>query len=125
MVVGVAAKAPTTAQVRGRVVLLGAASTAPEAVAAEEVVAARAEHEQRERVFRARAGDVVSIAERTAEGWGKVMARLLKAHWASLADSGQVVGSSRRRWGHWSVSYRQTRVRSVVAEAVADGSFAG
>lgn len=51
------------------------------------------------------------------------MARLLKARWESLAGFGRAVGNKRGHWGHWSVSCRQTRVRSVAVEGVTDGSF--
>lgn len=85
--------------------LLGAANMAPGAVAA------RAEHEPWGWVPRAQTEDVESTAGRTARGWGKVMARLLMGRWVSLADLGRVVGSKRRRWGHWLVSYRPTRGR--------------
>lgn len=126
VVVGVAAKVPTTVQVQGHVGLLGAASTVPEAVAAEGFVAERVEHEQRERMVRVPVGDVGSTAEQTAEGWGKAMARLLMERWVSLAGFVLVAGNRRRRWGHWSVSYRRpTQGRSVVAEEVTDGSFGG
>lgn len=128
MVGVVVAKAPMTAQVRGRAELLGAASTAPEAVAAvavEVFAAARAEYEQQGWVSRARAGDVGSTAERVAAGWDRAMARLLKGRWGSFAGFVRAVENRRRRWGHWWVWYQQTLERLVAVEEVEDGSFVG